>query len=127
MGNTLPGNSPPSKQRAKDIIKSTQHTFDKLKRDLQDKELLIEEKNREILRLRMANEEANMRIGGRVNASAYKMASDMAGSLDPEQRDQLIQELSLLVDELRMELMKVKGNLFNQISKNQNFESKRQY
>ena len=88
---------------------------------------MIEEKNREILRLRMANEEANMRIGGRVNASAYKMASDMAGSLDPEQRDQLIQELSLLVDELRMELMKVKGNLFNQISKNQNFESKRQY
>ena len=40
------------------MLHTTQHTFEKLKKDLTEKELLIEEKNREILRLRVANEEA---------------------------------------------------------------------
>ena len=41
----------------KDIISTTQHTFDKMKKDLSEKEQLLEEKNREILKLRMQNEE----------------------------------------------------------------------
>lgn len=41
------------------MIQATQDTFDRLKKDLSEKEHLIEEKNREILRLRMANEEAS--------------------------------------------------------------------
>lgn len=41
----------------KEIISTTQNTFDKLKRDLVDKEQVIEEKNREILKLRMTNDE----------------------------------------------------------------------
>lgn len=41
----------------KEIITTTQLTFDKLKRDLTDKDLMIEEKNREILKLRLSNEE----------------------------------------------------------------------
>lgn len=50
-------NTPPSKSRVKEIISTTQNTFDKLKRDLVEKEQVIEEKNREILKLRMTNEE----------------------------------------------------------------------
>jgi hypothetical protein len=49
--------TPPSKSRVKEIISTTQNTFDKLKRDLSDKEQLIEEKNREIIQLRGQNEE----------------------------------------------------------------------
>jgi len=40
------------------MIQATQDTFEKLKKDLTEKEHLLEEKNREILRLRMINEEA---------------------------------------------------------------------
>ena len=48
-----PNGTPPSKQRVKDIISTTQHTFDKMKKDVNEKEQIIEEKNREILKLRM--------------------------------------------------------------------------
>ena len=44
--------------RAKEMLTSTHTTFEKLKKDLSDKEQLLEEKNREILRLRIASEEA---------------------------------------------------------------------
>ena len=40
------------------MIQNTNYTFEKLKKDLNEKEILLEEKNREILHLRMANEEA---------------------------------------------------------------------
>jgi len=50
-------NTPPSKSRVKEIISTTQNTFDKLKRDLVEKEQVIEDKNREIMKLRMTNEE----------------------------------------------------------------------
>ena len=43
--------------RAKEMLNSTQFTFEKLKKDLSEKEQLLEDKNREILRLRMAIEE----------------------------------------------------------------------
>ena len=52
-GNHGQNGTPPSKQRVKDIISTTQHTFDKMKKDLSEKEQLLEEKNREILKLRM--------------------------------------------------------------------------
>ena len=39
------------------MLNSTQHTFDRLKKELNEKEHLLEEKNREILRLRMATED----------------------------------------------------------------------
>ena len=54
--------TPPSKQRVKDIISTTQNTFDKMKKDMVEKELQIEEKNREILKLRMQNEEMMQRF-----------------------------------------------------------------
>ena len=52
------GQSPPMHNRAKQILASTQSAFEKLKKDLADKEYTIETKNREILQLRMAVEEA---------------------------------------------------------------------
>ena len=45
--------------------------------------MLIEEKNREILRLRMHNEEANSRIGRRPNMPAYPTGNEMTDTLDP--------------------------------------------
>jgi hypothetical protein len=47
------------------MIQATQDTFEKLKKDLNEKEHLLEEKNREILRLRMVNEEASLRNYGK--------------------------------------------------------------
>ena len=49
--------SPPTNDRSKDIINSTNAMVEKLKREMNEKEHLIEEKNREILHLRMENEE----------------------------------------------------------------------
>ena len=50
-------NSPPTNHRSKDIINTTNAMVEKMKRELNEKEHLIEEKNREILHLRMENEE----------------------------------------------------------------------
>jgi len=47
-----------SNARAKEMLNTTHTTFEKLKKDLSEKEQLLEEKNQEILRLRVANEEA---------------------------------------------------------------------
>lgn len=43
--------------RAKDLISGAQSTFDGLKRELVDKDRLIESKNREIVKLRLENDE----------------------------------------------------------------------
>lgn len=50
--------------RAKEMLTSTHTTFEKLKKDLSDKEQLLEEKNREILRLRIASEEMGRYVPG---------------------------------------------------------------
>ena len=48
------------------MAQQAQHNFDQLKKALSEKEHQIEEKNREILRLRMVSEEANlMQLGKR--------------------------------------------------------------
>jgi len=41
----------------KGIVSNTQSSFDKLKRELSEKEKLIQDKNQEILRLRLQSEE----------------------------------------------------------------------
>jgi hypothetical protein len=46
-----------NQNRVKDIISTTQNTFEKLKRELSDKNQTIEEKNREILQLKINQEE----------------------------------------------------------------------
>ena len=46
-----------SQNRVKEIISSTQNTFEKLKRELNEKNQLIEDKNREILKLKITQEE----------------------------------------------------------------------
>ena len=47
----------PSQSRAKELINGTRDTFDGLKREMVDKDRLIEQKNREIVKLRMENDE----------------------------------------------------------------------
>ena len=45
--------------RVKENMQNIQHTFDKFRKDLMEKEQVIEEKNKEILRLRVVNNEAS--------------------------------------------------------------------
>ena len=51
------------------MAQQAQHNFDQLKKALSEKEHLIEEKNREILRLRMATEEATLMQYGKRSQS----------------------------------------------------------
>ena len=90
------------------MLNSTHFTFEKLKKDLSEKEHLLEEKNREILRLRMANEEA-MRLTLHKRAAHDSMA---ASQVDSEQRGQLLADLSYSIDSLRAELTRIKQNMF---------------
>ena len=46
-----------NQNRVKEIISTTQNTFEKLKRELSEKNQAIEEKNREILKLKITQEE----------------------------------------------------------------------
>ena len=48
---------PLQQSRAKDLISGAQSTFDGLKRELVEKDKLIELKNREIVKLRLENDE----------------------------------------------------------------------
>lgn len=99
------------------MIQSTQFSFDKLKKDLVEKEHLIEEKNREILRLRMAAEESTAQgySRGLPPPSSYPQVSG-------EQRGQLVMDLSYAIDQLRAELTRIKQSMFAQIGKHINFE-----
>ena len=54
QGNIVSPHNPVNNQnRVKEIISTTQNTFEKLKRELSDKNQTIEEKNREILKLKI--------------------------------------------------------------------------
>ena len=121
--------TPPSKQRVKDIISTTQNTFDKMKKDMVEKELQIEEKNREILKLRMQNEEMMQRFSrqGQPGQPHFMQNNAVFGQLDGTERRQLITDLSYLVDQLRAELTKVKQGFFVQIGQAQQFEPLKQY
>lgn len=89
----------------KDVIQTTQLTFEKLKKDLNEKEHLIEEKNREILHLRVANEEA-MKLQSYKKRNSNKKKN--LSSVDCDQRGQLVADLSYSIDQLRSELTKIK-------------------
>ena len=107
--------------RAKEMLVTTQQTFDKLKKDLTEKELLIEEKNREILRLRVANEEAVRFAPGPTKRDQAHNDSQLAMQ-NSEQRGQIVADLSYSIDSLRTELMRVKQTLFAQIGKHINLD-----
>lgn len=49
--------SPPTNQRSKDVHNNVSAAYEKMRKDMVDKEHLLEEKNREILHLRMQIEE----------------------------------------------------------------------
>ena len=113
-------------QRAKDILSGTQGHFDTLKRDLQSKEQVIEEKNKEILKLRMQMEEFVAVKRGRTSRAHSRQRNDSSVN-DQEQRGQIVKDLSYLVDQLRIELTKTKQDLFKSIGKNFNFDSGKQF
>ena len=73
---------------------------------------MIEEKDKEILRLRVVNNEAHANMNMR---GSY-------GGLDCEQRSQLIADLGFNVDLLRQELTRIKQSIFAQIGRHINFD-----
>lgn len=104
-----------SSNRVKDIITTTQHTFEKLKKDLNERDAVIEDKNREILRLKVQNEDLASRISLNARMQANQSGIQLAGmnqmsfgAMNSEQRRQLIVDLAYLVDTLRSEIVKIK-------------------
>ena len=83
--------------RAKEMLTSTHTTFEKLKKDLSEKEQLLEEKNREILRLRVAAEEALRFAPGATKRDQIHHDPGMV-STSSEQRGQIIADLSYSID-----------------------------
>jgi predicted RNase H-like nuclease (RuvC/YqgF family) len=78
-----------------------QGTIDGMKRDLKDKDRLIEQKNREIVKLRMENDE-------------YKSNFENVDSLvvSQHQRNKIVNEMESVVDTLKLELERTKRSLF---------------
>ena len=101
-----PGQSPPMHNRAKQILQSTQSAFEKLKKDLADKEYSIETKNREILQLRMAVEEAKQLKYN--NKRSAQPQGNNSNQVDSEVRGQLLADLNYAIDSLRTELTRIK-------------------
>ena len=87
--------------RTKSIISSTQNTFDGLKRELSDKNRLIEQKNREIVKLRMENDELK---------SNFEQDDHLA--VPQKHRSQVINDLDSIAENLKVELERTKMNLF---------------
>ncbi len=84
----------------RDIISSTQVNFEKMKRELSDKDRAIEEKNQEILRLKIDLEEA-----------IQPNARQMRASVNEQDRRSVVLELRLVVERLQAELKKCKQQM----------------
>jgi len=83
-------------------------TYEERKRDMLDKDRLIEQKNREIVKLRMENDE---------------MKADQENDHDQtrvkkQKRTKLMAEIEEVLDNIRVELEKTKINLFKKDSSN---------
>ncbi|CDW75884.1 UNKNOWN [Stylonychia lemnae] len=89
-------------QRVKDMIATTQTKFDKFKKDLIEKEKIIEEKNQEILRLRIALEDS-------VQQSKYNQIQNR-NEVDVLRKN-LIYDINIAISKLKHELSKSKALL----------------
>jgi hypothetical protein len=87
--------------RAKDLISGAQSTFDGLKRELVDKDRLIESKNREIVKLRLENDEIK---------SNFEQVESL--TVNQHQRTRTCHDLAKVTETLRCELERTKINLF---------------
>ena len=87
--------------RAKDLISGAQSTFDGLKRELTDKDRLIESKNREIVKLRLENDEIK---------SNFEQIEAL--TVNQHQRTRTCHDLAKVTETLRCELERTKINLF---------------
>lgn len=87
--------------RAKELLSGAQSTFDGLKRELTDKDRLIESKNREIVKLRMENDE-------------YKsnFANVDGLGVSHQQRSKILNDIDNVIETMRIELERTKLNLF---------------
>ena len=91
---------------------------------MNEKEHMLEVKNREILHLRMANEELSkvQSYNQRAGHNNSSQASANFGQVDGDQRGKLVADLGYSIDQLRTELTKVKQSMFAQIGKYINFD-----
>ena len=79
---------------------------------------MIDEKNREIMQLRMANEESKI-MKQNQNGKGKKRSKKQ---YDIQQRVKLISDLTNYIEQLKVELNRIKQTMFSHLGKNLNFD-----
>ena len=79
---------------------------------------MIDEKNREIMQLRMANEESKI-MKQNQNGKGKKRSKKQ---YDSQQRVKLISDLTNYIEQLKVELNRIKQTMFSHLGKNLNFD-----
>lgn len=87
-------------ERVRDIVANQQFSFEKIKKDIIDKEKIIEEKNKEILRLRIQVEELGNGQKPVLNNS----------ELEPIRKN-IIRDFGIVFGRMKQELLKAKQSL----------------
>eukprot|EP00347_Sterkiella_histriomuscorum_P016871 403351526 len=104
-----------NQQRVKEMVNSTQANFEKFKRDIIEKEKIIEEKNQEILRLRISFEEA---------ISSQKYQNSKQSTAEQElMRKNIVYDIGIALGKLRQELSKSKAMLTKEQNQFERFDS----
>lgn len=98
------------------MITSTQSKFEKFKKDIIDKERIIEEKNQEILRLRIALEDVTQQDKYVNKIQANKGESEIL-------RKNIIYDISIALAKLKHELSKSKSMLVKENVQIDKFDS----
>ena len=83
-----------------------------MKRELQDKNRLIEQKNREIVKLRLENDELK---------SSFNPTDQMAAS--QQAKNKVINDMDFIAESLKIELERTKMNLFKEEAMPNSFQS----
>ena len=79
---------------------------------------MIDEKNREIMQLRMANEESKIMKQNQNNKGKKRSKKQY----DSQQRVKLISDLTNYIEQLKVELNRIKQTMFSHLGKNLNFD-----
>ena len=80
---------------------------------------MIDEKNREIMQLRMANEESKIMKQNQAGSKGKKKSKKQ---YDSKQREKLVSDLTNYIEQLKIELNRIKQTMFSHLGKNLNFD-----
>ena len=80
---------------------------------------MIDEKNREIMQLRMANEESRIMKQNQAGSKGKKKSKKQ---YDSKQREKLVSDLTNYIEQLKIEFNRIKQTMFSHLGKNLNFD-----